>query len=158
MYKMINLLATLNENPYIRYYQPNHHPPLGPLANQQTGATLAAPPPASQSLRWRSAVGDQGSARSPGQGAPGVGGPTGPEYLSGKIAKRIQEDLDEYMVNNPEFPVSPCGVLGKRGYVVPCTKCHVSRVAADMSGCIWSTESFTFRRGPFNRSCGAAVA
>jgi syntaxin-binding protein 1 len=102
---MLNLLATLNENPHIRYYQPTHHSPLGPLA-PQAGSSLSAPPQQqTQSLRWRSAVGEGAQSRTPNPvGHPGA---QGPEYLSGKIAKRVQADLDEYMVNNPEFPVSP---------------------------------------------------
>lgn len=107
---MLNFLATLNENPHIRYYQPTHHSPLGPLASQSSSSTLAAPPPQqSQSLRWRSAVADQGQGRRPS--APQIGGgtaagPSKPEYTSGKIARQLQADLDEYMANNPEFPVS----------------------------------------------------
>lgn len=48
-------------------------------------------------MRWRSAMGGSSSSRA----AEPVG-----EYLSKKLASRIQADLDEYMVNNPEFPVS----------------------------------------------------
>ncbi|RXK36602.1 syntaxin-binding protein 1 [Tremella mesenterica] len=92
---ILNLLATINENPYIRYYQPAHHQPLGPLANQATTSSLS--PPAQQhpqSLRWRSAMGGSGS-RAPE--------PVG-EHLSKKIALQVQADLDEYMTNNPDFP------------------------------------------------------
>jgi len=39
-------------------------------------------------------------------GASKVAEPVG-DYLSKKIAVQVQNDLDEYMVNNPEFPVSP---------------------------------------------------
>lgn len=103
---MLNLLATLNENPHIRYYQPTHHSPLGPLAPQAGSSSLTAPSPQqqTQSLRWRSAVGEGAQSRAPNPaGSPGA---QGPEYISGKIAKRVQADLDEYMTNNPEFPVS----------------------------------------------------
>jgi syntaxin-binding protein 1 len=96
--KILNVLATVNENPYIRYYQPVHHAPLGPLANTASSSTLAPPPQQSQSgqsLRWRSAMG----------GASKVAEPVG-DYLCKKIAVQVQNDLDEYMVNNPEFPVS----------------------------------------------------
>ncbi|WVR07906.1 hypothetical protein IAU60_004949 [Kwoniella sp. DSM 27419] len=100
---ILNFLATVNENPYIRYYQPNHYAPLGPLAQQ---ATTSAPAQQAQpqSLRWRSAMGG--------------GGPRTPEivgdHLSKKIAFQVQEDLDEYLQNNPEFPPAsgrPKGVL-----------------------------------------------
>jgi hypothetical protein len=30
------------------------------------------------------------------------------EYLSRKIAAEVQGSLDEYMVNNPDFPVRQC--------------------------------------------------
>lgn len=95
--QILNVLATINENPYIRYYQPVHHAPLGPLANTASSSTLAPPPQqsqAGQSLRWRSAMG----------GASKVAEPVG-DYLCKKIAVQVQNDLDEYMVNNPEFPV-----------------------------------------------------
>lgn len=38
-------------------------------------------------------------------GASKVAEPTG-DYLCKKIAVQVQNDLDEYMANNPEFPVS----------------------------------------------------
>jgi hypothetical protein len=37
-------------------------------------------------------------------GASKVAEPVG-DYLCKKIAVQVQNDLDEYMVNNPEFPV-----------------------------------------------------
>ncbi|WVQ75749.1 hypothetical protein IAR50_005380 [Cryptococcus sp. DSM 104548] len=97
---ILNVLATINENPHIRYYQPSHHLPLGPLAStaQQPGAPSSSAShgqPQGASLRWRSAMGGL-SSKSPG----GVQG----EYLSKKIAMQVQGDLDEYLQNNPEFP------------------------------------------------------
>ncbi len=98
--QILNLLATTNEHPYIRYYQPSHHPPLGPLAQSSSSSRLS---PMSQqqqqpqSLRWRSAMGgSNGNSR--------VAEPMG-EYLSKKIAVQVQNDLDEYTTANPEFPV-----------------------------------------------------
>lgn len=38
-------------------------------------------------------------------GASKVAEPTG-DFLCKKIAVQVQNDLDEYMANNPEFPVS----------------------------------------------------
>jgi syntaxin-binding protein 1 len=95
--QLLNVLATLNENPYIRYYQPAHHQPLGPLAPSSHSSSLAPPQPQPQSLRWRSAMGGKDTS---------VGQPQG-EYLSRRLAMQVQNDLDEYMANNPEFPVSP---------------------------------------------------
>lgn len=109
--QILNLLATLNENPHIRYYNPQHHSPLGPLANQSPSASpgagggLPIPPANAQggsSLRWRSAMGD-GNGPSSGGGR----GPAQPqmEYTSRRLAMQVQADLDEYLANNPDFPV-----------------------------------------------------
>lgn len=113
--QILNLLATLNENPYIRFYQPAHHGPLGALAltasgqgqGQAPGAGGGAVPSAQargdqpQSLRWRSAMagGPPAGGSRPGQ--------VQPEHLSKRLANEVQGCLDEYMRNNPEFPVSP---------------------------------------------------
>ncbi|WWC92625.1 uncharacterized protein L201_007584 [Kwoniella dendrophila CBS 6074] len=98
---ILNFLATIDESPYIRYYQPHHHSPLGPLA-AQAQASAPVQQQAPQSLRWRSAMG--------GSKTPEVVG----EHLSKKIATQVQNDLDEYLQNNPEFPPAsgrPKGVL-----------------------------------------------
>ncbi|CAD6581232.1 MAG: vacuolar sorting protein VPS33/slp1 [Tremellales sp. Tagirdzhanova-0007] len=92
---ILNLLATVSENPYIRYYQPTHHPPLGPLAESASSNTLAAPSQQqAPSLRWRSAM---------GTGTQRPAEPVG-EYLSRKLAAQVQTDLDEYTASNPDFP------------------------------------------------------
>ena len=105
---MLNLLATLGENPYIRYYAPHHHPPLGPLAIAATPGSVygsARPPsanPAPQAppeARWKSALN-------------AVGGKGGAQEFSGdqisrRIALQLQADLDDYQAVNPDFPVSP---------------------------------------------------
>jgi syntaxin-binding protein 1 len=44
-----------------------------------------------------------------------VGQPQG-EYLSRKLAMQVQKDLDEYMANNPEFPVSPASPASPAAY------------------------------------------
>lgn len=99
---MLNLLATLGENPYIRYYQPAHHPPLGPLSVSRTAGSLyggpsapkAHPDDAPQTPRWKQALG---------------GGSSGPSFAGDQIGKRlalqIQKDMEEYRTVNPEFPV-----------------------------------------------------
>lgn len=91
---ILNFLATINENPYIRYYQPHHHPPLGPLAHTAQSSSHSPQPQSNASLRWKSAMGGLSSK------APEVVG----EHLSKKIAEQLQTDLDEYLTNNPEFP------------------------------------------------------
>lgn len=94
---MLNVLTTLNENPYIRYYQPTHHPPLGPLApgsstglhNQQRQAEQQQQ---GSSLRWRAAMGSSRAQEAQG------------DSLSKVLAQRIQHDLDHYAETNPDFP------------------------------------------------------
>lgn len=96
---VLNVLATLGENPQIRYYQPYHHPPLGALSLQQPTAAPAVQAQApTQSLRWRSALGGGGGKQPEYQG----------DYLSKRLAAQIQDDLDEYMAANPDFPVRFC--------------------------------------------------
>ncbi|GHJ83907.1 hypothetical protein NliqN6_0309 [Naganishia liquefaciens] len=104
---VLNLLATLGENPYIRYYAPHHHPPLGPLAIAATPGSVygsARPPsanPAPQAppeARWKSALN-------------AVGGKGGAQEFSGdqisrRIALQLQADLDDYQAVNPDFPPS----------------------------------------------------
>lgn len=106
---LVNLLATLGENPYIRYYSPTHHAPLGSLALAPTpgsahasagasGAYQAGKNPSEQkeTSRWRSAL--------------SVGRDSGPTFvgdqLCKKIAEQIQTDLDGYSEVNPDFPPS----------------------------------------------------
>ena len=95
------MLTTINENPYIRYYQPTHHAPLGPLIETMNKPPAPGQPPQPQqqqggsSLRWRAAMGGIGGAKSHEI----VG-----EYLCKKIAATVQAELDQYMATNPEFP------------------------------------------------------
>ncbi|WVN87429.1 uncharacterized protein L203_102609 [Cryptococcus depauperatus CBS 7841] len=103
---IINLLATISENPYIRYYHPSHHPPLGPLvltasstAYSRSSVPTLQTPQGGQSSRWRSAMGNMGGKTSE---------PMTGEHLSRRIAGQVKLDLDEYLKNNPEFP-SPAG-------------------------------------------------
>jgi len=104
--QILNLCATLGENPYIRYYQPQHHPPLGPLSVSKTPGSLYGGPSApkihpdelaaqQQTPRWKQAL---------------SGGSSGPSFSGDQIPKRlatqIQKDLDDYKALNPDFPVS----------------------------------------------------
>lgn len=96
--QILDVLTTIGENPYIRYYQPTHHAPLGPLVetmNQPGHASQQQQQqqPQGSSLRWRAAMGS--SSRS----AEVTG-----EYLCKKIATQVQQELDQYLATNPEFP------------------------------------------------------
>jgi syntaxin-binding protein 1 len=102
---------TLNEYPYVRYYMPSHHPPLGPLKPHET--TRAAPAPAEGTARWRTnlARGDQARTYEAADS----------EYVSRLLALQVQGVLDEHKKANPDFPVralrplplhSPCALFG----------------------------------------------
>ena len=57
-------------------------------------------------MRWRSAMGAGSSSSRSGE-------PAG-DHLSRKVAETVQNDLDEYMANNPDFPsasLRPKGVM-----------------------------------------------
>lgn len=108
-FQMVNLLATLGENPLIRYYQPHHHPPLGALSQSTTPGSIHSPTsassvgahaaptpvPGSSSQRWKSALGGGGKLET-----------FGGEQVCRRLAVQIQSDLDQYKEVNPEFAVS----------------------------------------------------
>ncbi|KAH9000092.1 Sec1-like protein [Lactarius akahatsu] len=90
-----NVCITLNEYPYIRYYIPAHHGPLGALRPHES--TRATPRPANEnSLRWRTnlARGEQARQTEAAEA----------EVLSRVLALEIQSALDEYKRLNPDFP------------------------------------------------------
>lgn len=104
--QIVNVLSTLEEAPLIRYYQPAHHPPLGPLANKPAAASTggsAAPASAPQSSggteRWRSALAMRGGGSSREREFVG-------DCVSKKLAEEIDRELEAYKKENPEFPVS----------------------------------------------------
>jgi syntaxin-binding protein 1 len=97
--QIANVCITLNEYPYIRYYAPADHGPLGALRPHES--TRAAPPrQPDNSLRWRTnlARGEQVRQQEAADA----------EVLSRVLAFEIQETLDEYKRANPEFPVRAC--------------------------------------------------
>ncbi|KAI0642273.1 Sec1-like protein [Trametes meyenii] len=94
MSKMIsNVCLTLNEYPYIRYYSPSHHAPLGPL---RPHASTRPPPPAEGSGRWRTNLARGTDARA----YESVEG----DYVAKVLAFMVQQTLDEYKKANPDFP------------------------------------------------------
>ncbi|KAI0306079.1 Sec1-like snare protein [Multifurca ochricompacta] len=89
-----NVCITLNEFPYIRYYVPAHHGPLGALRPHES--TRAAPRPQENSLRWRTnlARGEQARQSEAAEA----------EVLSRMLAFEVQAALDEHKRSNPDFP------------------------------------------------------
>jgi syntaxin-binding protein 1 len=93
--QIANVCITLNEFPYIRYYVPAHHGPLGALRPHEN--TRAAPRPPENSLRWRTNLARGEHARQYEAAEA--------EVLSRVIAFEVQAALDEYKRANPDFPV-----------------------------------------------------
>lgn len=89
----------MNEFPYVRYYLPTHHQPLGPL---RPHSTTRAPPPPEGSGRWRTQLARGQEARSY-ESAEG-------DYVAKLLASMVQQGLDEYKKINPDFPVC-CSVV-----------------------------------------------
>ncbi|KAL1762832.1 Sec1-like protein [Schizophyllum commune] len=93
-----NLCITLDEFPYIRYYFPQTHPPLGPLRPNQT---TRPPPPAETATRWRTnlARGDQARQFEAVE----------TDFVSRVIAFKVQALLEENKKANPDFakPTQP---------------------------------------------------
>ncbi|KAG6331420.1 hypothetical protein ID866_7667 [Astraeus odoratus] len=91
--RIANLCITLNEFPYIRYYLPSHHPPLGPLQpNNQT----RAPPPPEGSSRWRTNLARGEAARQHEI--------ADTDFVTKLLAFMVQQALDEHKKANHEFP------------------------------------------------------
>ncbi|KAJ9097825.1 hypothetical protein QFC19_006693 [Naganishia cerealis] len=107
---LLSLLATLGENPYIRYYAPHHHPPLGSLGLAATpGSAYTARPAAAQTAnpapsaapeaRWKAALNVVGGGGGRGEEFSG-------EQICRRIALQVQAYLDDYQALNPDFPPS----------------------------------------------------
>ncbi len=102
--QIANVCITLNEFPYIRYYVPADHGPLGALRPHES--TRATARPQENSLRWRTnlARGEQVRQYEAAEA----------EVLSRVLAFEIQAALDEYKRTNPEFPVRACCATEKK--------------------------------------------
>lgn len=102
----MNVCISINENPLIRYYVPDH-PPLGALTNQTlVDRNTRMTAPSEGSGRWKGALASA-AARVDLGGMTG-GGPNGEggDHLSKKLAFMVQRELDEYARANPDFSVS----------------------------------------------------
>ena len=93
--QLVNVCVTLNENPYVRYYFPSHHAPLGALKPHES---TRAPPPPETSSRWRTQLARGEAAR-----AYEV---ADTDFVTKVLAFMVQRDLDEYKKANPDWPVS----------------------------------------------------
>lgn len=93
--QLVNVCVTLNEYPYIRYYFPTHHAPLGAFKPHES---TRAPPPAENASRWRTQLARGEAAR-----AYEV---ADTDFVTKVLAFMVQRDLDEYKKSNPEWPVS----------------------------------------------------
>ncbi|KAF7770373.1 hypothetical protein Agabi119p4_6347 [Agaricus bisporus var. burnettii] len=104
--KMItNVCVTLNEFPYIRYYVPINHPPLGPLGTNPSAAISPPPihraPPSkieksnSNNAAWRTNLARGSEARAVEA--------IETEYVTKILAFMVQSNLDEYKRNNSDF-------------------------------------------------------
>ncbi|TRM65537.1 Sec1-like protein [Schizophyllum amplum] len=87
-----NLCITLDEFPFIRYYFPQNHPPLGALRPNQT---TRPPPPAETATRWRTnlARGDQARQFEAVE----------TDFVTRLIAFKVQALLEENKKANPDF-------------------------------------------------------
>ncbi|KAG2011621.1 Ras opposite [Coprinopsis cinerea AmutBmut pab1-1] len=87
-----NCCITLNEYPYIRYYMPSNHPPLGPL---KPNAQTRAPPPSEGSSRWRTSLARGSDARAHEA--------ADTEYVTRLLAFMVEQNLEEHKKLNPDF-------------------------------------------------------
>ena len=94
--KIANVCISINEFPYIRYYVPSHHEPLGALKPHEQ--TRAAPPPTDAASRWRTNLARGAQARAYEE--------ADTDFCSKLLAFQVQRLLDEYKKQNPSFPVS----------------------------------------------------
>ncbi|KAJ7638250.1 Sec1-like snare protein [Roridomyces roridus] len=98
-----NVCITLNEFPYIRYYVPPNHTPLGAL---KPHPSTRPPPPQESSGRWRTNLARGSEARA----YESVEG----DYATKILAFFVQNNLDNYKKANPDFATTterPRGTL-----------------------------------------------
>ncbi|KAF9006050.1 Sec1-like snare protein [Cyathus striatus] len=102
-----NVCITLNEFPYIRYYMPQSHLPLGPLKpNPQT----RPPPPPESASRWRSNLARGADARAYEA--------VETDFVTKLLAFMVQATLEEHKKNNPEFAKTPESVRPRSTLII----------------------------------------
>lgn len=107
--KIANVCISLNEFPYIRYYMPSHHEPLGPLKPHEQ--TRPAPPPTDAASRWRTNLARGAQARAYEE--------ADTDFCTKLLAFQVQGLLEEYKKQNPTFPVSESVQLAMRAQSQP---------------------------------------
>ena len=95
----------MDEMPYIRFYQPQHHPPLGPYAPAQS-----APPPVEGSGRWRTNLARGAVAREYEYAES--------ESICRVLARLVQQALDDHQRINPEFPVGDPRIIARLSLLI----------------------------------------
>ena len=90
----MNVCIALAEFPYIRYYMPSHHLPLGPL---KPVAQNRPPPPTEGASRWRTNLARGEVSR--------LHEAVESEFVSKLLAFMVQSDLEEHKKINAEFGV-----------------------------------------------------
>ncbi|PPQ62890.1 hypothetical protein CVT24_006288, partial [Panaeolus cyanescens] len=91
--KMIaNVCISLNEFPYIRFFMPSTHLPLGPL---KPVAQNRPPPPPEGASRWRTNLARGSEARAYEA--------ADSEFVTKMLAFMVQSNLEEHKKLNPEF-------------------------------------------------------
>ena len=94
-HKIANVCITLNEFPYIRYYVPSNHLPLGPLKPLPQNR----PPTAQETTsRWRTNLARGPEARAYESQES--------DYVTKLLAFMVQEALEEHKKANTDFAVS----------------------------------------------------
>jgi len=101
--KIANVCIALNEFPYVRYYMPSSHLPLGPL---KPNAQNRPPPPPETASRWRTNLARGSEARAYEA--------VESDFVTKLLAFRVQQTLEEYKKMNPDFGVSVS------------TRCHIA--------------------------------
>ncbi|KAF8202229.1 Sec1-like snare protein [Pholiota molesta] len=89
---IVNICVSLNEFPYIRYYMPSTHLPLGPL---KPVAQNRPPPPPEGSSRWRTNLARGADARAYES--------VETDFVTKLLAFMVQSGLEEYKKANPDF-------------------------------------------------------
>ena len=94
LWKIANVCISLNEFPFIRYYLPPNHSPLGAL---KPHAATRPPPPSESSTRWRTNLARGADARAYES--------VESDHASKLLAFLVQKNLEEHKRANPDFAV-----------------------------------------------------